>query len=183
MQHRAGRYVAQPAGYRAFIPEPLPPRPPLEMQGLQAPLSQADRALGRLDGSVLTLPNPDLFVFMYIRKEAVLSSQTRNRRFRRLATHGNHAAQDRDNHAAGDRRGPPCWDDPAEGPVSIEFMDDRRGAWRRGDGVVSGFQERWGLPISLEMLGSDRLEFRSRRLRRYDQGSAEADSKPGSHKS
>jgi len=45
------------------------------MQGLQAPLSQADRALGRLDGSVLTLPNPDLFVFMYIRKEAVLSSQ------------------------------------------------------------------------------------------------------------
>ncbi|MCB2261906.1 MAG: MarR family transcriptional regulator [Candidatus Thiosymbion ectosymbiont of Robbea hypermnestra] len=45
------------------------------MQGLQALLSQADRALGRLDGSVLTLPNPDLFVFMYIRKEAVLSSQ------------------------------------------------------------------------------------------------------------
>ena len=35
----------------------------------------ADRALGRLDGSVLTLPNPDLFVFMYVRKEAVLSSQ------------------------------------------------------------------------------------------------------------
>ena len=38
-------------------------------------LSQADRALGRLDGSIQTLPNPDLFVFMYIRKEAVLSSQ------------------------------------------------------------------------------------------------------------
>ena len=38
-------------------------------------LSQADRALGRLDGSVQTLPNPDLFVFMYVRKEAVLSSQ------------------------------------------------------------------------------------------------------------
>lgn len=42
------------------------------MQGL---LSAADRAPGRLDGSVLTLPNPDLFVFMYVRKEAVLSSQ------------------------------------------------------------------------------------------------------------
>ncbi len=42
---------------------------------LPALLSQADRALGRLDGSVLTLPNPDLFVFMYVRKEAVLSSQ------------------------------------------------------------------------------------------------------------
>jgi Fic family protein len=38
-------------------------------------LSQADRALGRLDGSTETLPNPDLFVFMYVRKEAVLSSQ------------------------------------------------------------------------------------------------------------
>ena len=43
-----------------------------ELQGL---LPTADRALGRLDGSALTLPNPDLFVFMYVRKEAVLSSQ------------------------------------------------------------------------------------------------------------
>jgi Fic family protein len=38
-------------------------------------LSEADYALGRLDGAILTLPNPDLFVFMYVRKEAVLSSQ------------------------------------------------------------------------------------------------------------
>jgi Fic family protein len=38
-------------------------------------LSRADRALGRLDGATETLPNPDLFVFMYVRKEAVLSSQ------------------------------------------------------------------------------------------------------------
>ncbi len=38
-------------------------------------LSKADRALGRLDGSIQTLPNPDLFVYMYVRKEAVLSSQ------------------------------------------------------------------------------------------------------------
>jgi Fic family protein len=42
---------------------------------LQRQLSEADRALGRLDGSIQTLPNPDLFVFMYVRKEAVLSSQ------------------------------------------------------------------------------------------------------------
>jgi Fic family protein len=42
---------------------------------LQAELSRADRALGRLDGSITTLPNPDLFVMMYVRKEAVLSSQ------------------------------------------------------------------------------------------------------------
>ncbi|GLQ91365.1 Fic family protein [Dyella acidisoli] len=73
---RAGRYIRQPTGYRAFIPAPLPPEPPLALNGeLQGLLSQADRALGRLDGSVLTLPNPDLFVFMYVRKEAVLSSQ------------------------------------------------------------------------------------------------------------
>ena len=73
---RAGRYVRQPTGYRAFLPAPLPPDPPVAMDGhLHTLLSQADRALGRLDGSVLTLPNPDLFVFMYVRKEAVLSSQ------------------------------------------------------------------------------------------------------------
>ncbi len=72
---RAGRFVRQPAGYRAFMPAPLPPDPPVIMKGLQELLSRADRALGRLDGSVLTLPNPDLFVFMYVRKEAVLSSQ------------------------------------------------------------------------------------------------------------
>jgi len=73
---RAGRYVRQPAGYRAFLPAPLPPDPPVRLGGeLQALLSAADRALGRLDGSVVTLPNPDLFVFMYVRKEAVLSSQ------------------------------------------------------------------------------------------------------------
>jgi len=73
---RAGRYLRQPTGYSAFSPAPLPPEPALTLTGpLQGLLSQADRALGRLDGSVLTLPNPDLFVFMYVRKEAVLSSQ------------------------------------------------------------------------------------------------------------
>jgi Fic family protein len=73
---RAGHYQAQPAGYRAFMPAPLPPHPPVALEGeLPALLGSAERALGRLDGSVLTLPNPDLFVFMYVRKEAVLSSQ------------------------------------------------------------------------------------------------------------
>lgn len=76
LRARAGRYVRQPTGYRAFIPAPLPPDPPIRMDGrLQTLLSAADRALGRLDGSIQTLPNPDLFVFMYVRKEAVLSSQ------------------------------------------------------------------------------------------------------------
>lgn len=73
---RAGVYQLQPLGYRAFIPAPMPPHPPVviddEMQGL---LSKADRALGRLDGSIQTLPDHNLFVFMYVRKEAVLSSQ------------------------------------------------------------------------------------------------------------
>lgn len=73
---RAGRYLRQPGGYVAFLPAPLPPDPAVRVEGeLQALLSQADRALGRLDGSVVTLPNPDLLVFMYVRKEAVLSSQ------------------------------------------------------------------------------------------------------------
>lgn len=73
---RAGRYILQRTGYRAFVPAPLPPVPPLALAGeITSLLSQADRALGRLDGSVLTLPNPDLFILMYVRKEAVLSSQ------------------------------------------------------------------------------------------------------------
>jgi Fic family protein len=73
---RAGTYRRQPTGYQAFIPAPLPPTPPVRIHGrLQTLLSQADLALGRLDGSIQTLPNPDLFVFMYVRKEAVLSSQ------------------------------------------------------------------------------------------------------------
>jgi Fic family protein len=73
---RAGRMVQQPNGYRAFIPNPLPPVPAIDLTGnVQALLSQADHALGLLEGAALLLPNPELFVFMYIRKEAVLSSQ------------------------------------------------------------------------------------------------------------
>ncbi len=73
---RAGQYIEQVEGYRAFIPKPLPPTPDIMMdQEMWNLLSQADRALGRLDGATDALPNPDLFVFMYVRKEAVLSSQ------------------------------------------------------------------------------------------------------------
>lgn len=76
MEHRAGRYVRQSAGYRAYIPAGLPPRPKVQMDDeMLSLLSQADRALGRLDGSTETLPNPFLFVLMYVKKEAVLSSQ------------------------------------------------------------------------------------------------------------
>ena len=73
---RSGHYVRQPTGYRAFVPEPLPPTPPLRLEDeLLVLLSSADRALGRLDGASELLPNPDLFVYMYVRREAVLSSQ------------------------------------------------------------------------------------------------------------
>lgn len=72
---RAGRFLRQPGGYETFIPRPLRPglleRDP-ELDGL---LSAADRAIGRLDGVSTLLPNPDLFVTMYSRKEALLSSQ------------------------------------------------------------------------------------------------------------
>ena len=74
---RSGRYIKQLQGYKAFTPEPLPPKEPeLEIgDELQACLSSADRSLGRLDGSIQTLPDPDMFVLMYVKKEAVLSSQ------------------------------------------------------------------------------------------------------------
>jgi Fic family protein len=74
--HRAGRLVTQPSGYRAFIPAPLPPDPPVALDGeLLALLSHADISLGRLDGVVKVIPDPDFFVGMYVRREAVLSSQ------------------------------------------------------------------------------------------------------------
>jgi len=76
---RAGQYVEQEGkegNYRAFIPASLPPEPPVRLGAeLQSLLSTADRALGRLDGSIQTLPEPDLVVLMYMRKEAVLSSR------------------------------------------------------------------------------------------------------------
>ena len=73
---RAGQFVKQIGGYRAFIPAPLPPSPPLAYSTeLIRLLSDADQRLARLDGVTSTLPNPDLFVSMYVRQEAVLSSQ------------------------------------------------------------------------------------------------------------
>ena|SRR5579859_313464 len=73
---RAGRFVKQLQGYRAFIPAPLPPDPPVVMDtDFVTLLSKADQAVGRLDGVSQILPNPDLFVAMYVRREAVLSSQ------------------------------------------------------------------------------------------------------------
>lgn len=73
---RAGQYIRQASNYRAFIPAPLPPIPPIAYdRDLTLLLSNADRCLGRLDGVASVLPNPDLFVAMYVKHEAVLSSQ------------------------------------------------------------------------------------------------------------
>lgn len=61
---------------RAFVPAPLPPAPPLDFDaGLQRALETATLALGRLDGVSTLLPDTSLFLYTYVRKEAVLSSQ------------------------------------------------------------------------------------------------------------
>jgi Fic family protein len=76
---RAGHVIevqSGPDGYSAFVPTPLPPTPPLEIDAmLQDLLDEANQALGRLDGVTLLLPDPGQFLYAYIRKDAVLSSQ------------------------------------------------------------------------------------------------------------
>ena len=77
--HRSGTYrVCSAVGesYKAFIPHPLPPDPPLQLSGDDADLiERANRALGRLDGVTTMLPDTNLFLYLYVRKEALLSSQ------------------------------------------------------------------------------------------------------------
>ena len=80
VQRTTGRYVSgsmAESRYQAFIPAPLPPDPPLDLTGseLIARKERADQALGRLDGITLMLPDPQLFLYQYVRKEALLSSQ------------------------------------------------------------------------------------------------------------
>ncbi len=75
---RLGHFVETPiAGevVRAFVPPPLPPDPPIDVLALLDRLSLAERALGRLDGIIMLLPRQELFLYMYVRKEVVLSSQ------------------------------------------------------------------------------------------------------------
>jgi Fic family protein len=74
-----GRYQIAGGGpepVRAFVPHPLPPAPPLDLSGHRSGLvDMAHVACGRLDGVSLLLPDPDLFLYSYVRREAVLSSQ------------------------------------------------------------------------------------------------------------
>ena len=76
---KIGRYEATSIGgerVRAFVPAPLPPNPALVLDGpLQQALESAVLALGRLDGVSTLLPDEALFLYAYVRKEAVLSSQ------------------------------------------------------------------------------------------------------------
>lgn len=76
---RSGTYIKQLSGdleYKAFIPNPLPPKPAIKWDDELIVLnSQADRMLARLDGVSDNLPSVGLFVYIYARKEAVLSSQ------------------------------------------------------------------------------------------------------------
>lgn len=74
--NRAGVMMKTTRGYSAFVPAKLPPNPPIMVDSeMQKLLSLADRKLGRLDGITQILPNPELFVAMYVKKEAVLSAQ------------------------------------------------------------------------------------------------------------
>lgn len=75
---RTGRFIVTSAGgerVRAFVPPTLPPDPAIDVMSLLDRLSVAERALGRLDGITVFLPRHELFLYMYVRKEAVLSSQ------------------------------------------------------------------------------------------------------------
>ena len=73
---RAGTFMDQGIGYKSFIPNKLPPNPPIVMDDeILEGQSLADRKLGRLDGITQILPNPELFIAMYVKKEALLSSQ------------------------------------------------------------------------------------------------------------
>jgi Fic family protein len=75
---RLGTYISTTTAgetVRAFVPAPLPPNPPVDLSGLYQQLDRANKALGRLDGLTTLLPNTQLFLYLYARKEALLSSQ------------------------------------------------------------------------------------------------------------
>jgi len=75
---RLGTYISNNIGgekYQSFVPQKLPPEPSLNLEKLYSNLDKATKALGRLDNVTEFVPNIELFIYMYIRKEALLSSQ------------------------------------------------------------------------------------------------------------
>src|SRR5580658_1678800 len=80
---RLGTYISTTTAgekVRAFVPAPLPPNPPVDLSGLYQQLDRANQALGYLDGLRTLLPNTQLFLYLYARKEALLSSQIEGRK-------------------------------------------------------------------------------------------------------
>jgi Fic family protein len=79
MKRSTGQFAKIGSGdeaFRAFVPAPLPPDPPLKLTAAdQALLERANRALGKLDSMTSLLPNVSLFIYAYVRKEALVSSQ------------------------------------------------------------------------------------------------------------
>lgn len=78
MNDRIGTYITQKIGgetYKAYIPPKLPPTPSLDLEKLYPKLEKATLALGKLNAAHKTIPNTSLFIYMYVRKEALLSSQ------------------------------------------------------------------------------------------------------------
>lgn len=79
IQDRIGQYITGSVvggeHYKAYIPQKLPPDPALDLTDIYPLLDEANLALGRLDGMSTLLPDSSIFLYMYIRKEAVLSSQ------------------------------------------------------------------------------------------------------------
>jgi len=75
---RLGSYISTTTAgetVKAFVPPALPPDPPLDLGGLYQHLDRANQSLGRLDGLTTLLPDTRLFLYLYVRKEALLSSQ------------------------------------------------------------------------------------------------------------
>jgi Fic family protein len=78
MTQRIGTYIAQKGAgesYKAYLPPNLPPQPPLDLTKLYPYLEKATLALGQLNSLHKSIPNTALFIYMYVRKEALLSSQ------------------------------------------------------------------------------------------------------------
>jgi hypothetical protein len=74
---KSGTYIAKKIGgevYKAYVPPPLPPQPKLDLEQLYGRLERATLALAELDSMAKSIPNIALFIYMYVRKEALLSS-------------------------------------------------------------------------------------------------------------
>jgi Fic family protein len=78
MNSRIGKHVTQTItqeSYKAYVPPQLPPIPPVDLSSLYLPLEQATRSVAELNRMCKSIPNISLFIYMYVRKEALLSSQ------------------------------------------------------------------------------------------------------------